>query len=239
MKNKASEIYKKMIQTKAFYAVAASLILVIIGVAAAIFNVAKVRTDLTNTKAFSDATSGYSVTQGKTDSQANLNQTGIPDNREQSSSASDEENSLNKPYSGYFLLPINGKVTKDYSDEKMVYSKTMNDWRTHDGTDFSGKTGDKIIAIQDGRVSAVYNDALWGDVIEITHGGKMSAKYCGVKTTLKENDSVEQGQVIGTLTEIPTESKDGAHLHLEITVDGTSADPIEAMNVMKEETSAE
>lgn len=238
MKNKLSQIYKKMIETKAFYAVAASLILVIVGMTAAIFNVAKVRSELLDTKTNPDAPGNYSVTQEPTDSQANLNQTGIPDEREQTSATS-EKNSLNQPFSGYFLLPINGNVTKDYSDETMVYSKTMNDWRTHDGTDFAGKIGDKIIAIQDGRVSAVYNDALWGDVIEITHGDKLIAKYYGVKSTLKENDAVEQGQVIGTLTEIPLENKDGAHLHLEITVDGSTVDPIDAMNVLKENAEAE
>ena len=239
MKNKASEIYKKMIETKAFYAVAASLVLVIIGVSAALYNVSKVKSDLLNTQPSATQRSAYSFTQNQTDSQANLNQTGIPDEREQTSSATSAESNLNKPYSGYFLLPVDGKVIKDYSNENMVYSKTMNDWRTHDGTDFSGTVGDNVIAIQDGRVDAVYTDALWGDVVEITHGSKMSAKYCGVKSTLKENDPVEQGQVIGTLVEIPSENKDGVHLHLEITVDGNTADPIAAMNLLQEESTSE
>ena len=37
------------------------------------------------------------------------------------------------------------------------------------------------------------------------------------------------GDLIGTLTEIPCEAEDGAHLHLEITVNGEYVNPVEAI----------
>ena len=135
---------------------------------------------------------------------------------------------------GYYLLPVNNKVSKDYSDGDMVYSKTMNDWRVHDGIDVSGNNGDNVIAVQDGKVVDVQTDELWGDVVTIQHGNGLTAKYCGVKATVNKDDSIEQGQVIGTLVAIPIEATDGMHLHLEITVDGKTVDPIKALNLLSE-----
>lgn len=146
-----------------------------------------------------------------------------------------EESTLksdNLPFTGSFSLPLGTEILKDYSDGEMVSSKTMGDWRVHNGIDFTGKEDSEIFAIQSGKVTAVYEDEMWGTVVEINHGNEMIAKYCGMKkdSTVQKGDTVQKGQTIGKLGIIPIEEADGNHLHLEITVDGTLVDPLAAMN---------
>lgn len=127
-------------------------------------------------------------------------------------------------------LPMGTQILKDYSNGAMVKSKTMNDWRLHNGVDFSGEFGDEIKAVYDGTVSRIYTDIMWGKVVEIQHGNKMSAKYCGFdEVNVNEGDVVAKEQILGTLGNIPVESADNTHLHLEITVNGEIVDPIEAL----------
>lgn len=230
MKNSSGKEKAKWIQTKTFYAVILSLTIAIVGIASAIYNVAKVR----NIFSDDEPSTYYSVpsTSAKnTLPQANANVTNVPDNREETTSS---VNDLNRPYSGYFIIPLNNKVNKDYSDGDMVYSKTMEDWRTHNGIDIAGNNGDNVIAVQDGKVLEVTVDELWGDTVIIQHGNGLKVKYSGVKATVKKDADIEQGQVIGTLVAIPIEEKDGMHIHLETEVDGKTVDPIKALNLLSE-----
>ena len=107
-------------------------------------------------------------------------------------------------------------------------SKTMNDWRVHNGVDFSAKAGDAVKAVQSGAVLAIYNSSLWGTIVEVDHGAGVVARYCGLaeKLTVSANDVIEAGQIIGYVGNIPVEAADGTHLHFEITKDGAIADPL-------------
>lgn len=138
----------------------------------------------------------------------------------------------NLPFTGKFTLPMGTDILKDYSNGEMVSSKTMGDWRVHNGMDFTGSENSQVLAIQSGTVTAVYDDEMWGTVVEIDHGNTMTAKYCGLKkgTTPEKGDTVKNGEEIGYLDTIPVESADGLHLHIEITVNGSTVDPLAAMN---------
>lgn len=233
MKNSSGKDKLKWIQTRAFYGVLASLVLAIVGVSVAIYNVSKVKNILPYSDEPATIFSIPEVTEKPTSPQANANVTNVPDDRNETKST---YNDLNRPFSGYYILPLNSKVMKDYSDGDMVYSATMNDWRTHDGIDLEGKLGDKVIAAQDGKVLEVASDELWGDTVTIQHGNGLKMKYSGVKASVKKDADIEQGQVIGTLTAIPVEEKDGVHLHIETEVDGKAADPIKVLNLLSETT---
>ena len=143
MKNSSGKDKLKWIQTRAFYGVLASLVLAIVGVSVAIYNVSKVKNILPYSDEPATIFSIPEVTEKPTSPQANANVTNVPDDRDETKST---YNDLNRPFSGYYILPLNSKVMKDYSDGDMVYSATMNDWRTHDGIDLEGKLGDKVIA---------------------------------------------------------------------------------------------
>lgn len=130
-----------------------------------------------------------------------------------------------------FSLPLEAGIAKAYSNGEMVQSKTMGDWRVHNGVDFKGTVGDAVKAINNGVVKAVYDDVLWGTVVEIDHGQGMIAKYCGLGkgSTPEVGEKVKINDRVGNLGTIPIESADDVHLHLEILQDGKAVDPLSAM----------
>ncbi len=159
------------------------------------------------------------------------NLTDVPDTREETEKTTIEDK-YNKPYSDYYCLPFGNQIIKDYSNMNPVYSKTLGDWRTHNGIDFSGEAGSAVVAISYGEVISIYEDTLFGTCVLIDHGNGVTAKYCGLnKDTLnvKEHSSVNSEDIIGYLGEIPCEKQEGAHLHFEITHNGEIVEPLELM----------
>lgn len=71
----------------------------------------------------------------------------------------------------------------------------MNDYRAHTAIDFKAAKGTKVISINDGLVLSVTKDAMLGTVIEIDHGSKLVARYCGMDTVnVSEGDYVTIGE---------------------------------------------
>ena len=202
--------------------------------AVAVGSIVSVKTAITKKKpeetGFTRVT--YKWTVPATEERVNAEQTGVEDNRLHSAEQSTEALERNKPYSGDFALPMGSDIIKDYSNGEMVRSKTMGDWRIHNGVDFGGSAGNDVVAAGDGTVTAVYDDSFWGTVVEIDHGNGMTARYCGLKSgsCLPEGSEVKKYDKIGSLGHIPVEISDEDHLHLEVLIDGETVDPLKALN---------
>lgn len=135
-----------------------------------------------------------------------------------------------------YSLPMGTAILKDYSNGTMVKSKTMNDWRTHNGVDFTGETGDEIRAVGHGTIENIFADASWGTVVILKLDNGTETRYCGVDNlNVEKGETVERDFVIGTLGVIPVESADVAHLHFEMLRDGKYIDPIEALSMQRED----
>lgn len=133
-------------------------------------------------------------------------------------------------------LPLTSNILKDYSNGTMVKSKTMNDWRTHNGVDFTGEQGDEVKAVCGGKVLKIETEPSWGVVVTVQHDNGLTARYCGLsETSVGEGDIISGGDVIGTLGVIPIESADTPHLHFEMLSDGKYTDPVEALSLQREE----
>lgn len=175
-----------------------------------------------------------------TETEVNKNVTGVPDERYETEVPQPEtepENTIAR--AAEFSLPLTTAVIKDYSNGELVKSSTMGDWRAHTGIDFAGNAGDTVKAINNGIVLRVYNDALWGTIVEIDHGEGLMAKYCGLEkdSTVNIGDEVKAGDKVGSLGAIPIEEADGVHLHLEVTQDGNITNPLAAMGKTADELS--
>ncbi len=168
--------------------------------------------------------------------EVNIGISGIADERIFTTEASTAPIEKNKPFSGNFALPMGTDIMKDYSNGEMVESKTMGDWRVHNGVDFAGSAGNDVAACADGTVTRVYDDSFWGTVVEIDHGNGMTARYCGLKSgsCLQEGAEVKMYDKIGSLGHIPVEISEEDHLHLEILIDGENVDPLKALNKVGE-----
>lgn len=130
------------------------------------------------------------------------------------------------------VLPLSASVSKDYSLGIPVFSQTMGDWRTHNGVDFAGYEGDEVPSISDCIVTSVYQDDLWGGVVETECCG-IKIKYCGLSFNeqVKVGDELSAGDTVGTLSKIPIEQKDGFHIHVEMRKDGEICDPLEILGL--------
>ena len=118
------------------------------------------------------------------------------------------------------------KVLKEYSQD-VVYSETMGDYRVHTGVDFKADMGENVRAMCEGVVEEIYKDSMYGNVVKVTNGN-FSVYYCGMDEQIYCNvgDNITRESVIGRVGEIPCESKDPAHLHVEIRVGDKTIDPL-------------
>ncbi len=133
-----------------------------------------------------------------------------------------------------FTMPIQAaEIQREYSGNDLVLDPTMGDWRTHNGTDFHCDEGDLVMAVLDGSVAEVYEDALMGTCVRIDHGAGLESRYCGLVAddSLKVGSKVNAGQTIGRADNSNlSESAQTCHLHLEMTEDGLYVDP---MSILK------
>lgn len=180
----------------------------------------------TITQATTEAQHAVTVTETTTKAQTTKQNITTTTTTEPSSMQVGENNT---PYKSYYKYPLSEAVAKGYSEE-LVFDDTMQDYRAHGAVDFVGGNGDKVVAVNDGLVTKVYKDDMYGIVVEIDHGGSFVAKYCGLDSaSVKKGQYVDIGNAIGTLGKIPCESAQGSHLHFEATYDGKTVNPLDVM----------
>lgn len=152
-------------------------------------------------------------------------------------STSMQQGDTNTPYESFYQYPVGEEVQRAYSTE-LAYDDTMEDYRSHAAVDFACELVANVESINDGIVLSVQKDGMWGNVVEIDHGGKLVAVYKGLDSvSVAKGDSVSIGQVIGTVGTIPCESAQESHLHLETKVDGEFVDPLKVMSKTETSTS--
>ena len=124
--------------------------------------------------------------------------------------------------------PVSGEVLRLHSGDRPVFLPTLNAWGTHDGIDIRANIGDPVNAALSGTVSAVYEDPLLGNVMEVQHPGGLTTRYAGLATLelLQVGDPVKTGQLLSPLGRPGAwESEDPPHLHFEVLRDGEWVDP--------------
>lgn len=217
---------KKMSQTKVYYSVLTACLLLVVGVSAAIYNYTAQQSSTPEVPS--------TTSQSAPDEQANVTATGIPKTTKSTTVTTTATPKEVLPYEGEFATPTAGNVIKDYSNGEMVKNETMGDWRVHNGVDFGATEGEQVAAVQNGTVTLIDKDALWGVSIELTCPGNLKVRYSGLQdnVNVKKGDTVKKGDIIGVTGTIPVESADGTHIHIETYVNGKLTDPLEVMNLM-------
>lgn len=126
-----------------------------------------------------------------------------------------------------FVKPVAGQIVQGFSGEELVYNETLGDWRTHNGVDISCASDAAVKSAVAGKVVNVYEDGLWGQVVEVD-AGEVVWRYTGIdKSTLKVDtgDTLEAGQLIGKIGETMAETGAETHLHVEVLKGGNYVDP--------------
>ncbi len=129
-----------------------------------------------------------------------------------------------------FTRPVGATLCKPFSEEELLYSVTMNDYRAHLGADYKAGVGDAVHSFAAGTVEKVYEDPLLGQSVLIDHGSGLKSLYQNLSPTLasgiEEGKPVSEGQILGGVGETGLiECEDESHLHFVVTVDGVPVDP--------------
>lgn len=138
------------------------------------------------------------------------------------------ENKSEAGKSALYSSPLSGKVIKDFSIDKPVYSKTLDQYMIHPGIDIAAPLDTQVKAIADGTVTKVYEDDRYGIAIEITHGDGLNSLYANLSTDslVEVGDVVKRDQVIsGVGSSALFEILDESHLHFELLRDGKQVNP--------------
>jgi len=125
-------------------------------------------------------------------------------------------------------MPVDGKVIRSYSADRLVYSPTLKEWTTHMGVDIAGSLGGEVRAALDGVVESIEEDSLRGIVITLSHDDNLKTVYMGLSTgdMVRVGQQVQKGQVISGIGRTAAfEILDDAHVHFEVLLNGEHQDP--------------
>lgn len=154
----------------------------------------------------------------KTDKNSSKNESTNKDSGSKTSIAAEEK----------FIMPVLGEITFDYSMDKLVYSKTLEDWRTHSGVDIAADRGTPVKAVAKGVVSSIKNDPRFGITVIIEHSNGIKTVYSNLASAemVHPNQKIEQGEIIGSVGDTAIfESAERSHLHFEVLKNDEPVDP--------------
>ena len=97
---------------------------------------------------------------------------------------------------------------------------------THSGIDVPAPKGTPVLAAKSGVViTSAYNSGGYGNYVVVSHGNGNTTLYAHLSArSVKEGDTVKQGQVVGKVGS--TGRSTGNHLHYEIRVNNARIDPV-------------
>lgn len=152
--------------------------------------------------------------------------------KKEDSAALPEQNANANPTPPGYTMPVAGDVMKEFSNDILVYSTTMNDYRVHTGVDLAAAVGTPVKAFTDGVVLEIYEDALMGHTVVIDHGENLKSLYQNLSEAVPDGitvgATVREGDVIGGVGESNLiECAEEPHLHFEVLADGKATDPMQ------------
>ena len=137
----------------------------------------------------------------------------------------------------YLIRPYNNENVKvvqnfyDYKGKEKDQENSIINYDTtylqNNGVAYGGinETFD-VLATLDGTVTSIKDDNLLGKVVTITHSNGITTVYQSLsEVTVKENDQVVQGTVIGKAGESNINKDLGNHVSFEIMKDGKYLNP--------------
>lgn len=137
-------------------------------------------------------------------------------------------------------------INASAEEQEMALVANGNKYHPNLGLDFAAKDGSEfeVLAALSGKVTAVRDDSLLGNVIEIDHENGVATIYQSIKDIkVKVGDNVKQGDVLATSGTSQLNKAAKNHLHFEIRKDSTAMNPLnffgQPLTALHTESSAE
>ena len=152
----------------------------------------------------------------------------------------DDTDDPNEPSDGEgirFTAPL------DYDELALEYDAIYTNGTTgwiyrHKAVDIAAAEGTEVCSMADGTIKEISLNEVTGNYVTVDHGDGLVTLYRYVEPVdgLKEGDKVQKGETIAKVAAAyGSEAADGAHLHLEIELNGESVDPVDYLEPVKDE----
>ena len=129
-----------------------------------------------------------------------------------------------------FVRPVPGDVTSPFGTRRIINNSPRS---PHFGTDFKAAEGDEVHAVNNGKVSIVYQGYLTGNSLIIDHGcGLYSVYFHLSEIMVKTGDMVKKGQTVAKAGMSGRAS--GPHLHFSLRLDNTYIDPVALFEISQQ-----
>ncbi len=130
--------------------------------------------------------------------------------------------------------PVSGQVIWGYAADKLIYSKTLDQWTTHKAVDIACPQGTAVKCVLGGTVEKVYADDQLGTTVVVKHSSDRKTLYANLSETVpvKAGDKVNAGTVLGTVGKTAiSECASESHLHFAFFVNGKAVDPASKVKI--------
>ncbi len=153
-----------------------------------------------------------------------------------------EDVKMVKPYTNEEVQIL--KYFYDYQAEAANQEKSIlyheNTYIQNSGMDFGLTDTFDVVSVLDGTVVDVREDELLGTVVEIKHDNDFISSYQSLsEVSVKKNDTIKQGQVIGKSGTNTIDQDLGNHLHFELYKSGEVVDPSKYFDQVISDTTEE
>jgi stage II sporulation protein Q len=128
----------------------------------------------------------------------------------------------------------NVKIVKDFYDYQADEEKQQNSiiyyestYLQNSGISYGGvEEVFDVVTILDGKVTSVKEDNTLGKIVEVRHSNDMISVYQSLsEVTVKENDEIKQGTIIGKSGSSNISKELNNHLHFELIIKGQIVNP--------------
>ena len=120
------------------------------------------------------------------------------------------------------IRPVDGWISSKFGYRTSPFTGRK---EFHAGLDISNRSGTKVMATANGKVSYAAAKMYIGNMVVIDHGHGRVTKYGHLKKILvKRGQKVKRGDVIGLLGN--TGRSTGPHVHYEVRLNGTPVNPL-------------
>ena len=124
--------------------------------------------------------------------------------------------------------PVSGQVVWGYAADKLIYSKTLDQWTTHKAVDIACPEGTAVKCVLGGTVERVYTDDQLGVTVIVKHSSDRKTLYANLNETVpvRAGDKVNARTDLGTVGRTAlSECAQESHLHFAFFVKGKAVDP--------------
>lgn len=136
--------------------------------------------------------------------------------------------SIKKPFDKENITTDIDFYDKDADEESQQKSLILyeNTYMPNTGILYTSEEQFDVLSTLDGKITKISKDELLGNVVEITHSNTLTTTYYSIDNVkVKENQTIKQGEIIGTSGKNNISSTSDNMMLFEVSLNGNNIDP--------------